>query len=158
MATSSVNDAVIKKLHLLDIKEDLLLQALQLIRKQRTVVLKSLNRVSTTEARPVTIHSLPPKLLTKIFEAACLATIDFGFDDEEYSDLMGVPNIVLSQVCHTWRQLAVQTSSLWTRLDLSSPQLVTDCDIITPHSFRYYLKDIPAVGISVMVFSDRVGG
>ncbi len=124
------NDAVIEKLHLLDIEEDQLLQALQLIREQRTAVLESLDRVSTTEVRPVTIHSLPPELLTKIFEAACLATIDFGSDDEEYSDLTGVPNIVLSQVCHTWRQLAVQTSSLWTRLDLSSPRLVTDCDIL----------------------------
>lgn len=73
--------------------------------------------------RPTGIHSLPIELLTRIFVLG--AAFDYAYadspfllkPDQEYSSPpISNVQVVVSHVCHYWRQVALRTPSLWTTL------------------------------------------
>ena len=79
--------------------------------------------------RPTGITSLPVELLARIFVLG--AGFDFPYADSPFllkpdQDYYAIPSsnfqLLVSQVCHHWRQIALSTSSLWNILHLSAPE------------------------------------
>ncbi|KAJ1302154.1 hypothetical protein OPQ81_000982 [Rhizoctonia solani] len=103
---------------------DLVANELQLVAshgvklKQAEALMKA---VRNSSPAIVPISSLPPEILTRIF---CIVL----YDQPEPLDASGAPLKVslsfpkypetLSQVCFGWRQIAIGSHSLWTRIDL----------------------------------------
>ena len=73
--------------------------------------------------RPTGIHSLPVELLSRIFVLG--AAFDYAYADSPFllkpeQDYSPPPisnvQVIVSHVCHHWRQVALRTPSLWTTL------------------------------------------
>ncbi|KAF6757597.1 hypothetical protein DFP72DRAFT_239888 [Ephemerocybe angulata] len=73
------------------------------------------------------IHSLPVELLTRIF--ALGAGFDYLYEESPFllkpnQDYYSPPpsfQLLVSHVCHRWRQVALRTPSLWTTVHLREP-------------------------------------
>ena len=79
--------------------------------------------------RATGITSLPVELLARIFVLG--AGFDFPYASSPFllkpdQDYYAIPSsnlqLLVSQVCHHWRQIALSTSSLWNILHLSAPE------------------------------------
>jgi hypothetical protein len=62
------------------------------------------------------IKRLPPDILTTVF-LACLPAVELA----EASLTRNHPAVVISHVCHQWRQLTLDTPLLWSRIQLILP-------------------------------------
>ncbi|CAE6465594.1 hypothetical protein ACGC1H_002555 [Rhizoctonia solani] len=87
-----------------------------------------INWARNSSTHLVPINSLPPEVLVRIFQFA-LGSNNIGnmyrhprLNRKEVRDTTS--SDVLSQVCSYWRQVAFNSSQLWTRIDLSPCQVV----------------------------------
>lgn len=78
--------------------------------------------------RPASIYSLPVELLARIFTLG--AGYDFPYSESPFllkpdQDYYAIPSsnfqLLVSHVCHHWRQIALRTSSLWNMLHFREP-------------------------------------
>ena len=120
MISSNLLEEVEEKLYLLGIEEAQLLEAIEQIHEQRRALLETMPIV---ESRSLSIESLPPEVLLDIFKEACALDQDrypvYCSTSDNYDlSVLHATNVVLAQVCRTWRQLAIGYSTLWTTLDL----------------------------------------
>ncbi|KAI0693805.1 hypothetical protein BC835DRAFT_1415700 [Cytidiella melzeri] len=106
MPSASMADTLTEKMHLLDIEEDQLLQALEHVRSQRRELLNRATRIGY----------LPPEILLEIFKRVCVVGIG-TLHDHSFRFAMTTPNVTLTHVCRAWRALAIESSVLWTTLD-----------------------------------------
>lgn len=77
------------------------------------------------------IHALPPELLRTIFRYCLqipqIANYPYSpVSDEPSPPTSSTPPLNVSQVCRYWRTVAVSSPSLWTQIDLSSPNSLAD--------------------------------
>ncbi|PPQ89693.1 hypothetical protein CVT25_014094 [Psilocybe cyanescens] len=61
----------------------------------------------------MSIHSVPPEILSEIFK------MTFSSDSEDISISSESGPLLITQVCKTWRQVAVSDSSLWSSLRIN---------------------------------------
>ncbi|QRV74421.1 pyrolysin [Ceratobasidium sp. AG-Ba] len=80
--------------------------------KQKLVLCRALlRRMANTSKRRVMINVLPQEVLAYIFELAV-----FSWPDTEKTTLIH-PSCTIPSVCASWRQLAINSPSLWVNID-----------------------------------------
>ncbi|KAF7298833.1 F-box domain-containing protein [Mycena indigotica] len=95
----------------------------------------------------MTIHSLPVELIARIF---VLGAADQYSDspfllrpDEDYCSTASADfQLISSQVCQHWRQIAIRTSSLWTSLHFREPVHITRAEAFLSRASPNYPLDI----------------
>ncbi|CEL62966.1 hypothetical protein RSOLAG1IB_10613 [Rhizoctonia solani AG-1 IB] len=100
-----------------------------------TKILQAKSAISQTRncsSQAVPIHTLPTEVLTRIFHmvvAAQWCNIS-GYrkkiQEEEVSGSYPDQPVVISHVCSFWRRIIISSSSLWSHLDFSFPDIAND--------------------------------
>ncbi|KAF9263965.1 hypothetical protein L218DRAFT_1031774 [Marasmius fiardii PR-910] len=69
---------------------------------------------------------LPVEVWRMIFSTMCLSMCDYMFDSDRYSPdspLLGLPTLVVSQVCSHWRRIVEGMPRLWATINLNFSRL-----------------------------------
>lgn len=111
----------------------------------------SLDRARNLTSKDVPIRRLPPELLSRVF-VLVTSSNQAGFEPKGPRPGCGRSALILSSVCHRWRQVAIQTRELWSHIDIGVANNVFNGCI---HLMLLYLDRAGNAPLDVHVYAGR---